>query len=437
MRLFSFGLIFTLLLLSTSLAFSQPLYEDQIEDSADDPLELQGIQFRSGYGDVPTFGGPGSVGSELRQDNKTRKGLLRLKFIDEALKPWFDLKGRINSRVGLAFGFDYTSIYQIATESPGEDDSAGGIFRFFGAWTFFGRGSGNTSTFVYKVENRHDLGTQIAPQNLGFELGYIGLTAAPYNDAGWLLTNFYWQQRLLGGKLSILAGIVDPTDYVDIYALVNPWTQFSNLSFITSPTIPVPNQGLGAVIGIMASDNIYIVAGLADTNGDPTDPLENFDTFFEDHEYFTHAEIGFVSSFDRRYLDNIHVTVWHADKREKFGIPDGWGVAFSSSWYFYDSILPFFRAGYSDTAASLLEANVSTGIGYYMKGSSDLVGLGLSWGEPHDNSLEDQYTTELFYRFQLAQNLAVTPDIQFLIDPANNPEEDFIVVFGIRARLAL
>lgn len=173
--------------------------------------------------------------------------LLRLKFLDRAFKPWFDFKGRLNNKLGLAFGLDYTAIYQIATEIPGEDDAAGGIFRFFGSWTLFGGDSGNTGTFTYKVENRHDLGTDVVPQNLGFELGYIGITAAPYNDAGWLLTNFYWQQRLFGGRVSIIAGIVDPTDYVDIYALVNPWTQFSNLSFSTSPSIPVPNQGLGGL----------------------------------------------------------------------------------------------------------------------------------------------------------------------------------------------
>jgi len=437
MRRLFLSIFLLVFLLHVGLAHSQPLYEDQVEDSADDPLALQGIQERSGYGDVPAFGGPSSVGATLREDNEVKTGLLRLKFLDRAFKPWFDFKGRVNKRLGLAFGLDYTAIYQIATKSPREDDAAGGIFRFFGSWTLFGRDSGNTGTFTYKVENRHGLGTELVPQNLGFEVGYIGITAAPYNDAGWLLTNFYWQQRLFGGRVSIIAGIVDVTDYVDVYALTNPWTQFSNLSFGLSPTIPAPNQGLGAAFGAMATDHIYVVAGIADTNGDPSDPFNNFDTFFDDHEYFTHAEIGWVSSFERRYLDNIHLTFWHVDEREKLAIPDGWGMAFSSSWYLYDSLLPFFRAGYSDTEASLLEGNVSAGLGYYMKGSSDLIGFGLSWGTPFDNSLRDQYTAELFYRFQLAQNLAVTPDIQFLIDPANNPDHDFIVVFGVRARLAL
>jgi len=187
----------------------------------------------------------------------------------------------------------------------------------------------------------------------------------------------------------------------------------------------------------MVTDHIYIVAGIADTNGDPTDPFNNFDTLFDDHEYFTHAEIGWVSSFEKRYLDNIHLTFWHADERKEAAVPDGWGMAFSGTWYIKDSLLPFFRAGYSDTEASLLEGNVSTGLGYYREGSSDLVAIGLSWGKPHDGSLSDQYTAEVFYRFQLAQNLAITPDIQFLIDPANNPDHDFITVFGIRARLAL
>ncbi len=437
MRRASIVLILLLLVIQAGVAQSQPLYEDQIEDSADDPLALQGIRERSGYGDVPAFGGPGSVGATLREDNETKEGLIRLKFLDKAFKPWFDFKGRVNKRLGLAFGLDYTAIYQIGTKSPGEDDAAGGIFRFFGSWTLFGRDSGNTGTFTYKVESRHRLGTEIAPQSLGSELGYVGLTAQPFNDAGWLLTNFYWQQRLFGGRLSIIAGMVDTTDYVDIYALTNPWTQFSNLSFGLSPTIPGPNQGLGAAFGAMATDHIYIIAGIADTNGDPTDPFNNFDTFFDDHEYFTHAEIGWVSSFEKRYLDNIHLTLWHVDERKKLAVPDGWGMAFSGSWYFNDRLLPFLRAGYSDTKASLLEGNVSAGLGYFREESSDLLGVGIGWGKPHDDSLSDQYTAELFYRFQLAQNLAVTPDIQFLIDPANNPDHDFITVFGIRARLAL
>ena len=40
-----------------------------------------------------------------------------------------------------------------------------------------------------------------------------------------------------------------------------------------------------------------------------------------------------------------------------------------------------------------------------------------------------------FYRFQVTSNLAVTPDIQYIRDPALNPSETDLWVFGMRARV--
>ena len=49
--------------------------------------------------------------------------------------------------------------------------------------------------------------------------------------------------------------------------------------------------------------------------------------------------------------------------------------------------------------------------------------------------LRDQYTAELHYRLHLLPHLTITPDIQLVIHPALNPDEDQIWVFGLRARL--
>jgi len=51
--------------------------------------------------------------------------------------------------------------------------------------------------------------------------------------------------------------------------------------------------------------------------------------------------------------------------------------------------------------------------------------------------LSDQLTSELYFRWNLSPQFAITPDIQYLKDPALNPEEDSIWVLGVRARLAL
>ncbi len=175
---------------------------------------------------------------------------------------------------GFSFGFDYNALFQAASDSLGEDTAAGGVFRAYGSWTLVGKDSGDTGTLVYKVENRHRLGTDIAPKDLGAEVGYAGLTAVTFSDIGWALTNLYWSQRLLKNRLAFVTGIVDTTDYVDVYGLVNIWTDFSNYAFTTDPTIPAPNQGLGAAVWVMPTENIYILGGIADANGDPTDTGE-------------------------------------------------------------------------------------------------------------------------------------------------------------------
>lgn len=55
-----------------------------------------------------------------------------------------------------------------------------------------------------------------------------------------------------------------------------------------------------------------------------------------------------------------------------------------------------------------------------------------TWGP----GLKDQETLEVFYRIQLFKELAITPDLQYIKDPALNQTEDSLWVFGLRARLA-
>ena len=103
--------------------------------------------------------------------------------------------------------------------------------------------------------------------------------------------------------------------------------------------------------------------------------------------------------------------------------------------------MPFVRAGYADDGGSLLEQSISAGIGYYVRSRSDMFGAALNWGEPNESTFgpgrDDQYTAELFYRLQLSENTALTPSLQFIIDPALNPAEDSILLLGLRARIAI
>jgi porin len=396
---------------------------------------------RADFESVPEFGGDSSVARQLKADDEIVETVFRFDGLQRALAPYFEWKARLNENHGLALGADYTALAFSASEDLGGSGDAGsGNLRLFGSWTPIGSESGNTGSLVFKFESRRGY-TDVPVSGLGFETGYVGLLGPPFNDNGSMMTNLYWMQKFNGGKATVLAGFVDATDYLDVYGLINPWTHFSNLVFSTgSGSMPAPNQGLGAVAGAFVGDSLYVVGGIADTNGDPTQVADSVDSFFDDAEYFTHVEVGWVSSHEERYLNNTHLTLWHADERGDALVPGGAGVNFSWAQFLDDSWLPFVRAGHANDGGALLEDTLSVGCGHYMRHNSDLVALGLNWGNPSEDfgvGLRDQYTAELFYRVQLSQNFAITPDVQLVIDPALNPAENTMWFVGLRARLSL
>ena len=394
----------------------------------------------AGYANTAQFGGPNSVGAQVKSDDKVKQSSYRFQGFTQAIQPYYDFKARTHVRRGLAFGADYNVLFQAANDSIGDDKAASGALRLFGNWTLTGRDSTQQGSLVFKVENRHRLGTDIAPQALASELGYAGLTATPFSDAGSILTNLYWHQSMVGDDVAFVGGIVDTTDYLDVYGLVSSWSDFLNLAFSTNPTIAAPNQGLGLAFRVSFADHYYFLAGIADANGDPSDPLAG--TFFSDREYFKHAEFGWVSSRAEQFNDNIHLSLWQADRREEADIAGGWGGSASFNHLINKRWLPFVRLGYSDGGGgALMERSASTGFAYYRQRKSDVIGFGVSWGRPsiktYGADLNDEYTTELYYRLQLFQHTTITPNIQWLVDPALNPDDNQLWVVGLRVRLNL
>ena len=104
--------------------------------------------------------------------------------------------------------------------------------------------------------------------------------------------------------------------------------------------------------------------------------------------------------------------------------------------------MPFLRYGDSDGGGGALNEKVlSAGLGVYDWDSGELFGFALSKSTPSALTiapdLKDQYTGEVFYRFMLSKHLAITPDLQYIKDPALNPDESSIWIAGVRVRLTI
>jgi porin len=405
--------------------------------SAGVALALLGGAFGAPAG-AATLGGPNAVENQLAEDEAAKDPFFALDF----LQPYLDWKKKVREQTGVHFGGDYSALMYWGSDSRGDDKAGSGMVRFFGSWDLVDRDGDHPGAFVWKIEHRHGY-SDVAPSGFGFETGYVGLLGPPFSDQGFRTTNLYWRQRLAKGRFAVTAGFLDSTDYVDAYAMASPWLHFTNLVFSSgSASIALPNDAmLGVAAGGMLSDNIYAIAGFGDANGDPENPFDGFETFFEDNEYFKSFEIGWTRSHERLLLDNVHATFWHVDAREDAGTPSGWGVNLSASTYIGDYWMPFLRGGWAQDGGSLLDRSVSAGLGYQVGAGRDLLGAAVNWGRPNEDTfgpgLGSQWTFEVFYRWQLLKQLAITPDVQLLINPAQNPDQDQVWILGLRLRLAL
>jgi porin len=368
------------------------------------------------------MGGPSSVGAQLVRDGRHRK-------YEQLQKP----KEWLQENYALSIGADYNLLAQQVSEGPGPTDGVGGVLRFYGSWALVNRGAAeDTGSFVFKVEYRHSLGTELPAASVLPTAGAAGISGPTFGDNGGVLTNLYWTQSFADNRFAFEVGVVDTTDYLDVYGLVNPWADFNNLAFSTSPAIAVPNQGLGAAALFMVTPRWYVLGGLADADADPHRPQDFFSSFAEG-EYFTHVEFGRVGSWDTRYSDNIHLLLWRVDDRVEAGVDGGWGATVSWGFEYGGRWLPFVRGGWSDGGGTVVDRTASAGVGYRINQHDDYFGFAANWGRAPDNP-RNQYQLEAYYRTHISPGLSVAPSAQVVLHPADNPEISSLWLIAVRLR---
>ena len=331
---------------------------------------------------------------------------------------------------------DYNiAAYKAYGNETGEDESASQVLRLYGEWKFEDIGG----SLVFKGEYRNAF-SNIAPTDFGFNLGYVGMPQSTFSDQGARLTTLYWKQSLFDGNGLLFAGFLDVTEYVDVYLTASPWTDFSNLAFATgSATIGgLPDATPGVMLGGWVNNHWYLSASAANAYSDQTDPFEGVETLFDNGEFFTSLEIGYVPNKEALFLDNTHLTFWHIDATEENANPQGWGVSFSWTKTATKHLFVFARGGWSDGGGALLKRSLSVG-GAYLTERDDVIGLGINVGDPNDESFPDatrtQTTAELYYRLNIGKHLQLTPSVQYIHHPAMDTSTDAVWMPGLRMRL--
>jgi porin len=396
------------------------------------------LTHQSGYENVSDFGGPEAVANQIRDADAIHPSLFRL---EDVLAGYFDWKKGLKTRHGFATGTSLLMLYQRADESLTDDkEGAGFIFRWQGSWDLVGRDTGHQGGLRWRLENRSNMRSQ-SPSELGSATGAAALNPGfGYSAAfDWDLSVFNWTQGFADNRIGVAAGRLDFAAYLDAFAFQTFSRGFLNRSFLVNPTLGTTGVGaLGAVARGMVTDQLWIGGGLYDANAASGE--FDWDTI-EEGEFLSHLEIGWSPSFARRGKDRLQLTWWHKDQRDAAGVPGGSGWAFSGSWELREGLLTFLRAGHSDGGAGVAaEDAISFGMQAALAGGS-VLSLGAGWAKPnrrtYGSDVRDEYVVETSFKVRVTRNFSLLPNLQVLLDPAENPDEDTVVVFGLRAGIAL
>ena len=432
---------FALALLQSALGQESITEENASIEASSDSNESNISQ--SGYEDLPEFGGPESVTAELKRNDAVRESVYQFDSLQRNLAPYFDWKRRVNDDSGLALGFQFYALYQQASSSLAgrDDDALGNIFRFQGSWTVFKHDNGNLGRIEYRVESRSNMGGFQAPGSLGSATGIA--TLAPgfaYSDNFDLdLAIINWTEGFANGRAGYAVGRLGFDVYLDAFPFQTFSRGFINRSFILNPTLPT--TGIGAIGGVVkgfVTDSIWLGAQMHDANAASGD--FDFDTV-QEGEWIKAVEVGYTPSFGQRKSNLVQFTYWEKDARVLAGTSKGSGWAVSATYQLSGKYFPFVRLGHSDGGGGVAaEDAISAGV--EITQSFDQVWtVGAGWARPSRETfgtgLDNETVLETSYKFQISKNFSLTPDVQVVFNPANDPAKSSVWVVGLRVILTM
>jgi porin len=417
------------LMLTPTKAFSASAGPSSSSSSAQSGTEEEHPDLLDG-----TLSGKGDIDEE----EVPKQGWIRPTTV---LQPWLAYKTELLEKYGLAIAGSWGVLGQNYSSSlVGQDNSVGSKFTLNVGYALLNRGTPDTLWLESVFEDRRPLGTDLAPLQAGLATGSATATAPTWGQFDLGVTQLYLRQNLFNNSFQYAIGKLFAPNFVNPYPLFDDNRQYLSQMFTTSITIPVPLRGTGMVGAWFPTESgVYVKGGMYTVYSNDTG---NTFEFFTKPDYFYHLELGWsgsarsgtpIQAFGPMDANNFSVTVWHKDPQQ-FGPGEANGVAFNANYLVRDDLMVFLRGGVSD--GWVINDTINTGFAWRpFQTHEDLFGLGAGVARPASPLLRDQFVYEAFYRFQMTSNLAFTPDIQLIQNPALNPTKNEVWVFSLRSRL--
>lgn len=395
----------------------------------------------------PLQNAPNNVSQQLAEAKARPASLLPFGPFTPLHEAWKPLDKRLRDEIGLDLGLNYTSLYLNADHTfslaqkienddrplrPAQNEGASGDLDFLGRLRLNPPGARWPRAIAFATEWRHPF-TLVPPGRLGDEIGSIWGTADGFNKYAYSLTELYWEQGSREDGLMYRVGRMKPSNVWNRGRFVSSNHSFLNTTLANTPAMALPAAGFGAAAAVALPENGYLVAGVHDANGSnyqPGNPGRG--------EFFYALSLGVKRGQSKTGSGNYFVTLWRRDRLKLEDVPSGQGVAFHVEQEVdpEGKLVPFARYSYGYGAGLRVRQSLAVGLGVEkpFARESDRFGLAFSWAEPASGPRRDQYGLEAFYRLALTPDTQLTPDLQVIFNPADNPQASNVVLGGVRMR---
>ncbi|MGB5830520.1 MAG: carbohydrate porin [Thiohalocapsa sp.] len=358
---------------------------------------------------------------------------------------WLDSDSELGDH-GITLDIDAALYDQWASETTTGDDNLGTFaWQASGNWPLLRHDRWGSGSVGWTFLGSQGLNYETDDETLSSNVGSIsGLNANLVPNAV-AVDEVFWRHLSTDRRWTLLAGRIDQSAYFDANRVANDgYSQFIAFAFENNPSIPWSTYGdFGGLLRFDPGPDLYLMASVAAAGNDQ--PRVAWSSGGRS-AWNQMIEIGITRRLPGLGRGHYRLTPWH----NKTGGAGGFGVAFNLDQELGNlqrrrlaacgQPIGFFRAGIGDPDVTPVERFISGGLSVAnpFGRSGDQIAVGVGWSRPSPSAGERSETlVEAYYRIALTDSLALTPDLQLIIDPANNEGTSEVVVLGVRLQLQL
>lgn len=400
-----------------------------------------------GFTDGPEEDRP--VGTPLDVEQDLDASFPQPKAVFEWAMPpeWFQFKKDLYEKYGLKVGLSYQMLYQKASDSLTEDDSAWGQFGLFeGKWELLNRDQDFMGSLVWSFDWRNTIGGNAQAFNFHLDTGSLWPTDFVHLDWGPWVPAFFWEQWFKKDVLVMRLGNQFSSATYDFFRFKDGRTAFTAAPYtVPVSSIPTGPPGLAANFEwrpIKDSD-FYVSGTINDLNAKGGEWV--WDRTFQYGQFFYGLEVGHFWRREKDDFDHFHLNVFYADERHaKAPIPmlpseAGWGFKLLGEKQF-GRLVGFGSYTYNTAegggfGTAIARHAVTAGAALLRPlGIQGELALGGVWMEPIPDKLRDQYGLNAYWKVLLTPNFWITPGVQFIFDPSFNEDKDLLAIGQLKFR---